>query len=98
MNQYSRTASAISSLPSPKIVFQAATNLSVKNEPDSQIFLSDHLSRAVRDETSGTEEEIEVFFLKLESQDPMQTVKVTPERLGQQRSGANQDPGVIFLP
>lgn len=56
LNQYSRTASAISSLPSPKIVFQAATNLSVKNEPDSQIFLSDHLSRAVRDETSGTEE------------------------------------------
>ena len=84
-------------MPSPNNAFQARTNLLVKYKPGFQILLADHLSRAAQDETSGPEESYETFSLELKSQDRMQALKVTPERLDQQKPSANQDSGVLFL-
>ena len=72
--------SNISSLPSPKNAFQAATNLSVKFKPDSLILLADRVPGAAQDETPRPEESFEVFSLELESLDRTQALKDTPER------------------
>ena len=67
-------------------------NLTVKYKPGSQMLLADHLSRAAQHETSRPEESFQVFSLELESLDPMQAPKVTPERLDQlQRSTSHDD-------
>ena len=67
-------------------------NLTVKYKPGSQMLLADHLSRAAQHETSRPEESFQVFSLELESLDPMQALKVTPERLDQlQRSTSHDD-------
>ena len=67
-------------------------NLTVKYKPGSQMLLADHLSRAAQHETSRPEESFQVFSLGLESLDPMQALKVTPERLDQlQRSTSHDD-------
>ena len=67
-------------------------NLTVKYKPGSQMLLADHLSRATQHETSRPEESFQVFSLELESLDPMQALKVTPERLDQlQRSTSHDD-------
>ena len=56
------------------------------------MLLADHLSRAAQHETSRPEESFQVFSLELESLDPMQALKVTPERLDQlQRSTSHDD-------
>ncbi|PFX30098.1 Retrovirus-related Pol polyprotein [Stylophora pistillata] len=66
-------------------------NLTVKYKPGSQMLLADHLSRAAQHETSEPEESFQVFFLELESLDPMQTLKVMPERLNQLQSSTSHD-------
>ena len=67
-------------------------NLTVKYKPGSQILFADHLSKASHHELSGPEESFQVFSSELESLDPMQALKVTPERLDQlQRSTSHDD-------
>ncbi|XP_022777852.1 uncharacterized protein K02A2.6-like [Stylophora pistillata] len=67
-------------------------NLTVKYKPGSQMLLADHLSRAAQHETFEPEESFQVFSLELESLDPMQTLKVMPERLDKlQRSTSHDD-------
>ena len=58
-------------------------NLTVKYKPGSQMLLADHLSRAAQHETSRPEESFQIISLELERLDPMQALKVTPERLDQ---------------
>ena len=68
-------------------------NLSVSYKPGSQVVLADHLSRAAQHENPKSEESFQVFSLELESLDPMQALKVTPERLEQCQRCIGQDDG-----
>ena len=72
-------------------------NLSVNYKPGSQIFLADHLSRAAQHETPKPEESFQVFSLEVESLDPMQALKVTPERLEQLQRCTGQDDTLQIL-
>jgi len=55
-------------------------NLSVSYKPGSQMFLADHLPRAAQHETLKSEEQFQVFSLKLETLDPMLALKISPDR------------------
>ena len=66
-------------------------NLSVTYKPGSQMFLADHLSRAAQHEVTKLEEPFQVFSLEIESLNPMQALKVTPERLEQLQRCTGQD-------
>ena len=72
-------------------------NLSVNYKPGSQMFLADHLSRAAQHETPKPEESFQVFSLDVESLDPMQALKVTPERLEQLQRCTGQDDTLQIL-
>ncbi|PFX28376.1 Retrovirus-related Pol polyprotein from transposon 17.6 [Stylophora pistillata] len=72
-------------------------NSTVNYKPGSQMLLADHLSRAAQHETSEPEESFQVFSLGLESLDPMQTLKVTPERLDQLQRSTSHDDTLLTL-
>ena len=55
------------------------------------MFLADHLSRAAQHEFTRPEEPFQVFSLDLESLNPIQALKVTPERLEQLQRCIGQD-------
>ena len=58
-------------------------NLSVSYKPGRQMLLADHLSRAAQRETARPEDPFQVFAVELESMNPMQALKISPERLEQ---------------
>ena len=72
-------------------------NLSVSYKPGSQMFLADHLSRAAQHEVTMPEESFQVFSLELGSLNPMQALKVTPERLEQLQRCTGQDEALQTL-
>ena len=47
------------------------------------MLLADHLSRAAQQETARPEDPFQVFAVEVESMNPMQTLKVSPERMEQ---------------
>ena len=58
-------------------------NLDVNYKPGTQMFIADHLSRASLKATDNTQDSFQVFGLELESLNPFDSIKVTPERLTQ---------------
>ena len=68
-------------------------NLNVKYKPGSQMYVADHLSRAYLSQTKDTpKDEFQVFTLELEEINPLDTVKITSERLSQLQKATEQDP------
>ena len=61
------------------------------------MFLADHLSRAAQLEVAMPEESFLVFSLELESLNPIQALKVTPERLEQLQRCTGQDEALQTL-
>ena len=61
------------------------------------MFLADHLSRAGQHEVAMPEESFQVFSLELESLNPIQALKVTPERLEQLQQCTGQDEALQTL-
>lgn len=47
------------------------------------MFLEDHLSRAAQYETTVPEDSFQVFSVDLEKTNPMQALRISPERLNQ---------------
>ena len=57
------------------------------------MYLADHLSRAYLSHQGGhSHDEFQVFALELEEINPLDTVKITNERLAQLQKAAEQDP------
>ena len=68
-------------------------NLNVKYKPCSQMYIADHLSRAyLRQTEDPLKDEFQVFVLELEEINPLDTVKITSERLSQLQTATEQDP------
>ena len=61
------------------------------------MFLADHLSRAGQHEVAMPEESFQVFSLELKSLNPIQALKVTPERLEQLQRCTGQDEALQTL-
>ena len=67
-------------------------NLNVKYKPGSQLYVADHLSRAYLSQTEDTlKDDFQVFTLELEEINPLDTVKITSERLSQLQKATKQD-------
>ena len=66
-------------------------NLDVNYKPGTQMFIADHLSRASLKATDNTQDSFQVFGLELESLNPFDSIKVTPERLTQLQKATAQD-------
>ena len=66
-------------------------NLDVNYKPGTQMFIADHLSRASLKATDNTQDNFQVFVLELESLNPSDSIKVTPERLTQLQKATAQD-------
>ena len=59
-------------------------NLDVQYKPESQMYIADHLSRAyLSQQGDQSHDEFQVFALELEEINPLDTVKITSERLVQ---------------
>lgn len=68
-------------------------NLEVTYKPGSQMYVADHLSRAyLKNQDDQPHDEFQVFALELEEINPLDTVKITSERLGQLQKATEQDP------
>ena len=68
-------------------------NLNIKYKPGSQMYVADHLSRVYLRQTEDLpKDEFQVFALELEEINPLDTVKITSERLSQLQKGTEQDP------
>ena len=68
-------------------------NLNIKYKPGSQMYVADHLSRVYLRQTEDLpKDEFQVFVLELEEINPLDTVKITSERLYQLQKGTEQDP------
>ena len=68
-------------------------NLEVKYKPGSQMYVADYLSRAyLKHQDSQPRDEFQVFALEVEEINPMDTVKITSERLAQLQKTTEQDP------
>ena len=68
-------------------------NLNVTYKPGSQMYVADHLSRAyLRQTEDPPKDEFQVFALELEEINPLDTVKITSERLSQLQKATEQDP------
>lgn len=66
-------------------------NLNVNYKPGPQMYLADHLSRAPQTEDVKQEDTFQVFALELETVNPIQTLKLAPERLCQLQMCTGQD-------
>ena len=68
-------------------------NLDVQYKPGSQMYVADHLSRAyLSHQGDHSHDEFQVFALELEEINPLDTVKITSERLAQLQKATEQDP------
>ena len=68
-------------------------NLDVQYKPGSQMYVADHLSRAyLKDQGDQSHDEFQVFAIELEEINPLDTVKITSERLAQLQKATEQDP------
>ena len=68
-------------------------SLEVKYKPGSQMYVADHLSRAfLKHEGDKPHDEFQVFALELEEINPLNTVKITSERLAQLQKATEHDP------
>lgn len=68
-------------------------NLDELYKPGCQIYVADHLSRAyLSHQDDGSHDELEVFALEVEEINPLDTVKITSERLAQLQKVTEQDP------
>ena len=65
-------------------------NLEVGYKPGPQMFIADHLSRASIRETGPQDEEFQVFAV--EGMGPLNSVKISSERLAQLQKATEQDP------
>ena len=66
-------------------------NLDVNYKPSTQMFTADHLSRASLKATEKTQDNFQVFSLELETLNPFNSFKVTPERFTQLQEATAQD-------
>ena len=67
-------------------------NLEVGYKPGPQMFIADHLSRASIRETGPQDEEFQVFAIEVEGMGPLNSVKISSERLAQLQKATEQDP------
>ena len=68
-------------------------NLDELYKPGCQIYVADHLSRAyLSHQDDRSHDELEVFALEVEEINPLDTVKITSERLAQLPKVTEQDP------
>ena len=67
-------------------------NINVVYKPGSQMYVSDHLSRAYLADQGETSDEFQVFALELEEINLLNNVKITSERLAQLQKATEQDP------
>ena len=72
-------------------------NLAVSYKPGSQMLLADHLSRAAQHENTVPEDTFQVFSVDLEKSNPIQALKVSPERLEQLQRCTGQDESLQVL-
>ena len=72
-------------------------NLAVSYKPGSQMVLADHLSRAAQYETTVPKGSFQVFSVELEKTNPMQALKVSPERLEKLQRCTGQDESLQTL-
>ena len=73
-------------------------NLEVKYKPGSQMYVADHLSRAYLKQTRDQpHDDFQVFALELDEINPLDTVKITSERLSQLQKATEQDPAMQAL-
>ena len=63
------------------------------------MFIADHLSRATVNQGEETEklDEFQIFATELQSMDPFDAIKLSPERLAQLRTSTAQDPVLLTL-
>ncbi|KXJ19477.1 Uncharacterized protein K02A2.6 [Exaiptasia diaphana] len=66
-------------------------NLRVVYKPGSQMYLADHLSRAPLPVIEEFQSEFEVFAVEVESINPLESIKVSPDRLNQIQKATGQD-------
>ena len=64
-------------------------NLDVTYKPGPQMYIADHLSRASMSDSGAPDK---VFALELEGIGPLNTVKISSERLSQLQKDTEQDP------
>ncbi|CAB4012918.1 Retrovirus-related Pol poly from transposon [Paramuricea clavata] len=67
-------------------------NLEVLYKPGPQMYIADHLSRASVKDTGTPDEDFQVFAVELEGIGPLNTIKISSERLGQLQKAIEQDP------
>jgi hypothetical protein len=67
-------------------------NLEVLYKPWSQMYIADHLSRASVKDTGTPDEDFQVFAAELKGIGPLNTIKISSERLGQLQKAIEQDP------
>ena len=67
-------------------------NLEVTYKPGPQMYIADHLSRASMSDSGTPDKEFQVFALELEGIGPLNTVKISSERLAQLQKATEQDP------
>ena len=66
-------------------------NLDVNYKPGTQMFTADHLSRASLKATEKAQGNFQVFTLELDTLNPFDSIKVTPERFTQLQEAMAQD-------
>lgn len=67
-------------------------NLDVTYKPGPQMHIADHLSRASMVDSGTPDKEFQVFALELEGIGPLNTVRISSERLAQLQKATEQDP------
>ena len=72
-------------------------NLSVSYKPGCEMLLADHLSRAAQQEITKPEDSFQVFSVELENTNPMQALRLSPERLEQLQRRTRQDAALQIL-
>ena len=72
-------------------------NLSVNCKPSCEMLLADHSSRAAQQEITKPEDLFQVFSVELENTNPMQALKLSPERLEQLQRCTGQDAALQTL-
>ena len=65
-------------------------NLDVNYKPGAQMFTADHLSRASLKATEKAQGNFQVFTIELETLNPFDSIKVTPERFTQLQDAIKQ--------
>ena len=66
-------------------------NLDVTYKPGSQMYIADHLSRAYLASQGQEDKEFQAFALEAETLNPLESLTVSSERLGQLQRARKQD-------